>query len=71
MKLAMLIGLILAVFIAGSAVVVGRHLSLTSPTVARKIGNPIPVRVALAKRTTLTEMLGVEEHNRLMDELGL
>jgi RND family efflux transporter MFP subunit len=58
MKLAILIGFTVLVFTAGSAVVVGRHLSLTSPTVARKIGSPIPVRVALAKQTTLTEMLG-------------
>ncbi|MGH8068960.1 MAG: efflux RND transporter periplasmic adaptor subunit [Candidatus Entotheonellia bacterium] len=58
MKLAIIIGFTLLAFITGSAVVVGRHLSLTSPTVARKIGSPIPVRVALAKQTMLTEMLG-------------
>src|SRR5688572_8371447 len=58
MKLAIIIGFTLLAFITASAVVVGRHLSLTSPTVARKIGAPIPVRVALAKQTTLMETLG-------------
>jgi RND family efflux transporter MFP subunit len=54
----MLIGLLLLGFLAPTTYVVGNHLLQTTPTVARKIGTPIPVRVAAAEQTMLTEIIG-------------
>jgi RND family efflux transporter MFP subunit len=45
-------------FMTPTTYVVGNHLLQTSPTVARTIGTPLPVRVATAKQTKLTEILG-------------
>ena len=36
----------------------GNHLLQTSPTMARTIGTPLPVRVATAQQTTMTEIIG-------------
>ena len=53
-----LIGLLLLGLMAPVTFVVGSHLLQTSPTMARTIGTPLPVRVATAKQTTLTEIIG-------------
>ncbi len=58
MKLRFFIGPLALVFVVASAVVVGRQLTLTSPTVARTIGSPLPVRVVEAKQANLTESIG-------------
>jgi HlyD family secretion protein len=58
MKLAFFIGPLALGFVVTSAVVVGRQLTLTSPTVARTIGSPLPVRVVEAKQANLTESIG-------------
>jgi len=54
----MFIGLPLLTFMTPTAYVVGNHLLQTTPTVARVIGTPLPVRVAEAKQTNLTEIIG-------------
>src|SRR5262249_45888954 len=48
----------LLTFMTPTAYVVGNHLLQTTPTVARVIGTPLPVRVAEAKQTNLTEIIG-------------
>lgn len=53
-----LLGVLVAGFLTPATYVVGHHLLHTSPTVARKLGTPLPVRVALAQHTKLTETLG-------------
>jgi membrane fusion protein, multidrug efflux system len=53
-----LIGLLLGGFMTPATYVVGNHLLHTSSSVARKLGTPIPVRVAVAQHTKLTETLG-------------
>jgi membrane fusion protein, multidrug efflux system len=58
MKLALIISLPVLIFISSGVAVVGHHLTLTSPVVARKLGTPLPVRVAVAQQTKLTETLG-------------
>ena len=45
-------------FLGSTTYVVGNHLMHTSSTVARKLGTPLPVRVATAKQTTLTQTIG-------------
>jgi RND family efflux transporter MFP subunit len=54
----MLIGFLLLGFMTPATYVVGNHLLQTTPTVARVIGTPLPVRVAEAKQTKLTEIIG-------------
>lgn len=58
MKLALIISPLLLTFLVASTVVVGHHVMDTSPTVARVIGHPMPVRVAAAKPVKLTEIIG-------------
>jgi RND family efflux transporter MFP subunit len=53
-----LVGFLLVGFLTPATYVVGNHLLQTSSTVARKLGTPLPVRVAVAQHTTLTETLG-------------
>jgi membrane fusion protein, multidrug efflux system len=53
-----LISFLLLGFMTPATYVVGNHLLQTTPTVARMIGTPLPVRVAEAKQTTLTEVIG-------------
>jgi RND family efflux transporter MFP subunit len=53
-----LIGLLLGGFLTPATYVVGNHLLQTSSSVARKLGTPMPVRVAAAQHTKLTETLG-------------
>ena len=53
-----LIGLLLLGLMAPVTFVVGSHLLQTSPTMARTIGTPLPVRVATAQQTTMTEIIG-------------
>jgi RND family efflux transporter MFP subunit len=53
-----LIGFLLVGFLTPATYVVGNHLLQTSSTVARKLGTPIPVRVAVAQHMRLTETLG-------------
>ncbi len=60
MKLKTLIlvgGLLLALIVTISSLVVS-HLFRTSPTVARRVNSPMPVRVVSAKQANLTEILG-------------
>jgi membrane fusion protein, multidrug efflux system len=54
----MLISFLLLGFMTPTTYVVGNHLLQTTPTVARVIGTPLPVRVAEAKQTKLTEIIG-------------
>ena len=58
MKLALIIGPLVLAFVVTSAVVVGRQLVQMSPSVARKTGYPLPVRVVAAEQVTLTESIG-------------
>ncbi len=58
MKVALVIGPLAVVFMVTTSVVVGRQLLQTSPTVARKVGYPMPVRVVAAEQVTLTESIG-------------
>jgi multidrug efflux pump subunit AcrA (membrane-fusion protein) len=58
MKLALIVGPLALVFVIATGVVVGRQLLQTSPTVARKVGYPMPVRVVAAEQVTLTESIG-------------
>jgi RND family efflux transporter MFP subunit len=58
LRMWMLIGFLLLAFMTPAAYVVGDHLLHTSSTVARTIGTPLPVRVAEAKQTNLTEIIG-------------
>jgi RND family efflux transporter MFP subunit len=53
-----LLGCLLMGFMTPATYVVGNHLLQTSSTVARKLGAPLPVRVAVAQQTKLTETLG-------------
>ncbi len=52
------IGFVLLGFMTPATYVVGSHLLQTSSNVARKLGAPLPVRVAVAQHTKLTETLG-------------
>lgn len=53
-----LLGFLLVGVMTPATYVVGSHLLQTSSTMARRLGTPMPVRVALAQHTTLTETLG-------------
>ncbi|HXH13119.1 MAG TPA: efflux RND transporter periplasmic adaptor subunit [Alphaproteobacteria bacterium] len=53
-----LIGFLLLGFMTPATYVVGSHLLQTSSKVARKLGTPLPIRVAVAQQTKLTETLG-------------
>jgi HlyD family secretion protein len=53
-----LIGFLVLGFLGTAAYVVGNHLMQTSSAVARKLGTPLPVRVALAQMTDLTQTIG-------------
>jgi RND family efflux transporter MFP subunit len=54
----MLIGLLVLSLLGAALYVVGNHLMHTSSTLARKLGAPLPVRVAVAKQTHLTQTVG-------------
>jgi multidrug efflux pump subunit AcrA (membrane-fusion protein) len=54
-----------------STVVVGRQLLQTSPSVARKVGYPMPVRVVSAAETTLTETIGANGEAQPIGLVGL
>ena len=53
-----LVGLLLLVGVGITVVVVGRHMVRTSPTMAKKVGQPLPVQVVEAQQVALTEVLG-------------
>jgi RND family efflux transporter MFP subunit len=53
-----LIGFLILGVLGSATYVVGNHLIHTSSTVARKLGTPLPVRVAIAKQINLTETIG-------------
>ena len=52
------IGVLVLGSLGTATYMVGNHLKHTSSTVARKLGTPLPVRVAVAKQTNLTHMIG-------------
>jgi multidrug efflux pump subunit AcrA (membrane-fusion protein) len=58
MKLALVIVPLALAFMVSSAIVVGRQVLHTSPTVARKVGYPMPVRVVAVEEMPLTESIG-------------
>jgi RND family efflux transporter MFP subunit len=53
-----LIGFLILGFLGPATYVVGSHLIQTSSTVARKLGTPLPVRVATAQQVNLTQTIG-------------
>jgi HlyD family secretion protein len=71
MKLALVIGPLALALMITSTVVVGRQLLQTSPSVARKVGYPMPVRVVAAEETTLTESIGANGEAQPIALVGL
>jgi len=71
MKLALIIVPLVLAFMITSTVVVGRQLLQTSPSVARKVGYPMPVRVVSAAETTLTESIGANGEAQPIALVGL
>jgi multidrug efflux pump subunit AcrA (membrane-fusion protein) len=71
MKVALVIGLLILAFMTTGTVVVGRQLLQTSPSVARKVGYPMPVRVVAAEETTLTESIGANGEAQPIALVGL
>lgn len=66
-----LIGFLVLGFLGPATYVVGNHLIHTSSTVARKLGTPLPVRVALVKQVNLTQTLGATGEVQPMANLDL
>lgn len=66
-----LIGFLVLGFLGLATYVVGNHLIHTSSTVARKLGTPLPVRVALVKQVNLTQTLGATGEVQPMANLDL
>jgi HlyD family secretion protein len=66
-----LIGLLVLGFLGSAAYVVGNHLMHTSSTVARKLGTPLPVRVAVAKQVNLTQTIGASGEVQPLANLDL
>lgn len=56
----MVIGVLVVAFITTTLYLVVDHLLRTSPSVARRIGSPIPVGVTTARRLTLTDVIGAQ-----------
>jgi RND family efflux transporter MFP subunit len=66
-----LIGFLILGFLGSATYVVGSHLIQTSSTVARKLGTPLPVRVAVVKQANLTQTLGASGEVQPMANLDL
>lgn len=66
-----LIGFLVLGFLGLATYVVGNHLIHTSSTVARKLGTPLPVRVAVVKQVNLTQTLGATGEVQPMANLDL
>lgn len=66
-----LIGFLVLGFLGLATYVVGNHLIHTSSTVARKLGTPLPVRVAVVKQVNLTQTLGASGEVQPMANLDL
>ena len=66
-----LIGFLVLGFLGPATYVVGNHLRHTSATVARKLGTPLPVRVAVAKQANLTQTIGASGEVQPMANLDL
>jgi multidrug efflux pump subunit AcrA (membrane-fusion protein) len=66
-----LIGCLVLGFLGPATYVVGNHLRHTSATVARKLGTPLPVRVAVAKQANLTQTIGASGEVQPMANLDL
>jgi RND family efflux transporter MFP subunit len=70
-RLWVLSGFLVLGFLGSATYVVGNHLMHTSSTVARRLGTPLPVRVATAKQTTLTQTIGASGEVQPMAMLDL
>jgi RND family efflux transporter MFP subunit len=70
-RLWVLSGFLVLGFLGSATYVVGNHLMHTSSAVARKLGTPLPVRVAIAKQTTLTQTIGASGEVQPMAMLDL
>ena len=66
-----LIGFLVLGFLGPATYVVGNHLMHTSSTVARKLGTPLPVRVAVAKQVNLTQTIGASGEVQPLANLDL
>jgi multidrug efflux pump subunit AcrA (membrane-fusion protein) len=71
MKRALIIVPVALALMITSTVVVGRQLLQTSPSVARKVGYPMPVRVVAAEEITLTESIGANGEAQPIALVGL
>jgi RND family efflux transporter MFP subunit len=66
-----LIGFLVLSSLGTATYVVGNHLMHTSSTVARKLGTPLPVRVAVAKQANLTQTIGASGEVQPLANLDL
>ena len=66
-----LIGLLVLSLLGTATYVVGNHLMHTSSGVARKLGTPLPVRVAVAKQANLTQTIGASGEVQPLANLDL
>jgi RND family efflux transporter MFP subunit len=66
-----LIGFLVLSLLGTATYVVGNHLMHTSSTVARKLGTPLPVRVAVAKQANLTQTIGASGEVQPLANLDL
>jgi RND family efflux transporter MFP subunit len=66
-----LIGFLVLSLLGTATYVVGNHLMHTSSTVARKLGTPLPVRVAVAKQANLTQSIGASGEVQPLANLDL
>jgi multidrug efflux pump subunit AcrA (membrane-fusion protein) len=71
MKLALAIVPLALAFLVTTTVIVARQLLQTSPSVARKVGYPMPVRVIVAEEMTLTESIGANGEAQPIALIGL
>ena len=66
-----LTGVMIVLFLGGVGFLIVNHLSKTHPTMARKMSGPIPVRVAVAKQTNMTEILGAPGESQAVELVTL
>jgi RND family efflux transporter MFP subunit len=66
-----LIGFLVLSLLGTATYVVGNHLMHASSTVARKLGTPLPVRVAVAKQANLTQTIGASGEVQPLANLDL